>query len=132
MNPPDQFSFEYRKASVLLARTALAATLLAPAGLSFAQSPQGKPAAGLSVSPSTAPCDSDESIYDVASRTLPAVVEIEVRGLGLSKRVDGSQVLQRQQGLGSGVIVDPGGYIRNLPCSGRRYDDSDCSGIVFG
>ncbi len=58
----------------------------------------------------------DQAIDQVAEKAMRSVVEIEVTGFG--KPEDSSsddsqdqQVLQRQRALGSGVIVDPDGYI---------------------
>ena len=64
-----------------------------------------KPGSGLS-----ALRDFDSSVQEVAQRVSPAVVQILVSGLGASRRqVEG--VLERQRGIGSGVIIDPNGYI---------------------
>ena len=52
----------------------------------------------------------DASIDQIAERVSPAVVQVLVSGLGQSRR-KGEQVLERQRGIGSGVIVDPDGYI---------------------
>ncbi len=56
----------------------------------------------------------DEAIDDVAERAMHSVVEIEVTGFGKpesSDDDDAQQTLQRQRIIGSGVIVDPEGYI---------------------
>src|SRR5580692_4913646 len=55
----------------------------------------------------------DEAIDDVAERAMHSVVEIEVTGFGKpeSSDDDDQQTLQRQRIIGSGVIVDPEGYI---------------------
>jgi serine protease Do len=52
----------------------------------------------------------DASIDQIAERVSPAVVQVLVSGLGQSRR-KGEQILERQRGIGSGVIVDPEGYI---------------------
>ncbi len=56
----------------------------------------------------------DEAIDQVAERAMQSVVEIEVTGFGKSESDDDSQdeqTLQRQRAIGSGVVVDPDGYI---------------------
>jgi serine protease Do len=54
----------------------------------------------------------DDAMDDVAERVLPAVVQISVSGFGLSREPsDSERVIERQRGIGSGVIVDPSGYI---------------------
>lgn len=54
----------------------------------------------------------DEAVDDVAERVLPAVVQISVSGFGPShQRSESETVLERQSGIGSGVIVDPDGYV---------------------
>ncbi len=57
----------------------------------------------------------DQAIDQVAERAMQSVVEIEVTGYGSPehKNDQGSQAqaLERQRSIGSGVIVDPDGYI---------------------
>src|SRR6201996_4650441 len=57
----------------------------------------------------------DEAIDKVAEKAMQSVVEIEVTGYGVpeSDKDQGQQqtTLERQRSLGSGVIVDPDGYI---------------------
>jgi serine protease Do len=54
----------------------------------------------------------DQALDQVAEKAMRSVVEVEVTGYGVSEHDDsGSQMLQRQRSLGSGVIVDPDGYI---------------------
>src|SRR6201996_8963460 len=56
----------------------------------------------------------DEAIDKVAERAMQSVVEIEVTGYGVpesDKDQGGHQSLVRQRSIGSGVIVDPDGYI---------------------
>jgi len=52
----------------------------------------------------------DASIDQIAERVAPAVVQVLVSGLGSSRR-KGEEVIERQRGIASGVIVDPAGYI---------------------
>src|SRR5277367_5126839 len=54
----------------------------------------------------------DQALDQVAEKAMRSVVEIEVTGFGVPEHDDSnSQMLQRQRSLGSGVIVDPEGYI---------------------
>jgi serine protease Do len=57
----------------------------------------------------------DQAIDQVAERAMQSVVEIEVTGYGVPEKNkdqdDQQQALERQRSLGSGVIVDPDGYI---------------------
>jgi serine protease Do len=55
----------------------------------------------------------DEAIDQVAERAMQSVVKIEVTGYGVPEdnKDQGQQSLVRQRSLGSGVIVDPDGYI---------------------
>src|SRR5271154_3488619 len=57
----------------------------------------------------------DQAIDDVAEKAMRSVVEIEVTGFGKPEEDEDSsdqqQVLERQRALGTGVIVDPDGYI---------------------
>ena len=55
----------------------------------------------------------DEAIDQVAERAMQSVVEIEVTGYGVPEddKDKGQQSLARQRSIGSGVIVDPNGYI---------------------
>jgi serine protease Do len=56
----------------------------------------------------------DRAIDKVAEKAMRSVVEIEVTGYGSPEHEGDSsapEVLQRQRSLGSGVIVDPDGYI---------------------
>ena len=56
--------------------------------------------------------DLDHAMDEVAEHVLPAVVQISVSGFGPSReRSGGENVIERQRGVGSGVIVDPAGYI---------------------
>jgi len=47
----------------------------------------------------------------VAQRAMQAVVEIEVSGYGPPEHATDTHVIERQRSLGSGIIVDPSGYI---------------------
>jgi serine protease Do len=53
----------------------------------------------------------DQELEDVAQRTLPAVVQIQVSGYGTPEDSKNQQIIERQRAIGSGVIVDPDGYI---------------------
>jgi serine protease Do len=53
------------------------------------------------------------AVAGLAAKVSPAVVQIEVSGYGLAgeSRREESGFVARQRGIGSGVIVDPAGYI---------------------
>jgi serine protease Do len=53
----------------------------------------------------------DHAFARVVERAMPAVVEIDVNGFGPPEDDSDSKVIERQSSLGSGVIVDPSGYI---------------------
>lgn len=56
----------------------------------------------------------DEAVEAIAQRALPAIVQLEISGYGPRERANGDEdvdVIQRQRAIGSGVIVDPNGYI---------------------
>jgi serine protease Do len=55
----------------------------------------------------------DHALDEVAEKAMRSVVEIDVTGYGVPENDESnsSQLLQRQRSLGSGVIVDPDGYI---------------------
>jgi serine protease Do len=57
----------------------------------------------------------DQAVDQVAERAMQSVVEIQVTGYGVPEKDkdsgDQQQSLERQRSLGSGVIVDPDGYI---------------------
>jgi serine protease Do len=59
--------------------------------------------------------DYDQAIDQIAERPMQSVVEIEVTGYGAPEHDQdsgqGQQALERQRSIGSGVIVDPDGYI---------------------
>jgi serine protease Do len=53
------------------------------------------------------------ALQELTAKVSPAVVQIVVSGYGLTNNGDSTQVpiFARQQGIGSGVILDPSGYI---------------------
>jgi len=53
------------------------------------------------------------SLQEVAGKVCPAVVQIEVNGFGPADQTDpkNTALIVHQRGVGSGVIVDPEGYI---------------------
>src|SRR6202453_3262943 len=57
----------------------------------------------------------DQAIDQIAERAMQSVVEIEVTGYGVPEhdkdQGDSQQAWERQRSIGSGVIVDPDGYI---------------------
>jgi serine protease Do len=55
----------------------------------------------------------DQSLDQIAERAMRSVVQIDVTSYSVPERGEGadSQNFQRQRALGSGVIVDPDGYI---------------------
>jgi len=56
----------------------------------------------------------DHAIDTVAERAMQSVVQIEVTGFGTPENAQGKtddETLERQRSTGSGVIVDPNGYI---------------------
>jgi len=53
----------------------------------------------------------DQALDRVAERAMLSVVEIDVSGYGPPEKASDSQIIERQRSLGSGVIVDPSGYI---------------------
>ena len=62
--------------------------------------------------PSSVLQEFDHAIDEVAEKAMRSVVEIDVTGYGVPEKDESnSQLLQRQRSLGSGVIVDPDGYI---------------------
>lgn len=71
-----------------------------------------KPPAGSTAARLGALEDLDRAMDDLAERVLPAIVQISVSGFGPSRERSGSEnVIERQRGIGSGVIVDAAGYI---------------------
>lgn len=93
--------------------------LCALGSICFAQKPQAdRPAARAQIAQSSRFDQKellrglDQAMDEVAERVLPAVVQISVNGFGPSRqRSGGENVIERQRGVGSGVIVDPSGYV---------------------
>lgn len=55
--------------------------------------------------------NSDDDVNIVARKVMPAVVQVVVNGFGPNEDAKDESVIARQSALGSGVIVDPDGYI---------------------
>src|SRR5512142_1371702 len=56
----------------------------------------------------------DDAMDALAARVLPAIVQVDVSGYGAPEDSDknsASDLIARQRAIGSGVIVDPDGYI---------------------
>jgi serine protease Do len=54
----------------------------------------------------------DQDVNELAKRIMPAVVQVVVTGFGpANEEAPDQAVISRQSALGSGVIVDPNGYI---------------------
>jgi serine protease Do len=88
--------------------TSIALVLACPLSL------MGQAVSSPTTSSSTVLQEFDQAIDDVAEKAMRSVVEIEVTGYGKPEDEDdsgGSKSLERQRSLGSGVIVDPDGYI---------------------
>lgn len=51
------------------------------------------------------------ALEDVVAKVSPAVVQIQASGLGPVENNDGVALIVRQHAIGSGVIVDPDGFI---------------------
>lgn len=78
-----------------------------------AQTPSGQQSA---ISDSSLLEQLDRAMAEVTERAMRAVVEIDVSGYGKAEdsgdnNNDNSNMITRQRSLGSGVIVDPSGYI---------------------
>ena len=92
-------------------RLGIGALLLsALAGAAGAQSTGTGAAAADGAGRTTVLRDLDFSIDEMAGRVAPTVVQVLVSGLGSSRRL-GEGVIEHQRGIGSGVIVDPEGYV---------------------
>ena len=95
----------------------LAATLsiaLLFSAISLPMHGQNSSEPNVSAPPSSVLREYDQAIDDVAERAMHSVVQIEVTGFGKPESSDDDQdqdTLQRQRVIGSGVIVDPDGYI---------------------
>jgi serine protease Do len=111
--------------------------LLVVTGLAIAQQPMGKPSSSKSSMPASAPVLSSDhrsldsrsldnpdilrqmnnALEDLAARVSPAVVQIQTTGYGPLHDSDGdgdrgqTALIVRQHAVGSGVIVDPNGYV---------------------
>src|SRR5579862_3473272 len=75
---------------------------------------QGQAAPSAQPATTTILQDYDHAIDEIAEKAMRSVVEIEVTGYGVPEHDSdnsGPQMLQRERSLGSGVIVDPDGYI---------------------
>jgi len=87
-----------------LRRLVLCFLLLAAPGVLVCQTPAQKPRTGLAAL--------SDSLERLSQRTGPAVVQIMVSGLGPAPGEDSSSlVVSAQRAGGSGVILDPKGYI---------------------
>jgi serine protease Do len=53
----------------------------------------------------------NSALETIVARVSPAVVQIQASGLGPLEDKDGVALIIRQHAIGSGVIVDPDGYI---------------------
>ena len=95
-----------------LAFVLLSALLCAP---TYGQSGQEPPSPAASPTHPAILQQYDQALDQVAERAMQSVVEIEVTGFGVpehdSPQSQNPQNLQRQRAIGSGVIVDPNGYI---------------------
>ena len=95
-----------------LAATLSIALLFNSASLPLVGQKNTEPTA--STTPSSVLREYDQAVDDVAERAMHSVVQIEVTGFGKPENSDDDQdqnTLQRQRVIGSGVIVDPSGYI---------------------
>jgi len=90
--------------SLILVCTAMAQKQPAPAAASLT-----KPE--MEVSDSALLEQYDRALARVAEHAMRAVVKIEVNGYGPPEHAADEQIIERQHSLGSGVIVDPSGYI---------------------
>jgi S1-C subfamily serine protease len=68
------------------------------------------------------------SLQQLASEVSPAVVQIEVSGYGPADQGDrkDAAMIVRLHAIGSGVIVDPEGYIMNQCPRGVRSTEDSC------
>src|SRR6516162_6947590 len=90
--------------SLILVCTAMAQKQPAPAAASLT-----KPE--MEVSDSALLEQYDRALARVAEHAMRAVVKIEVNGYGPPEHAADEQIIERQHSLGSGIIVDPSGYI---------------------
>jgi serine protease Do len=109
-------------ATMLCASAATGALAQASSQKSAAEAPSQKgqsPAAGPNAAPAKSPepvntlVQLNKDLENLAARVSPAVVQILVTGYGSLHEEDRSQtaLIVRQRAVGSGVIVDSGGYI---------------------
>lgn len=92
----------------------VACVTLIPRGPAFAQKTTNTAPSAPATGSSDILRQYDESIDQLAARALPAIVQIEVSGFGPREKPNGdddTDVIERQRAIGSGVIVDPDGYI---------------------
>src|SRR6201986_2850629 len=94
--------------------TAMTALLVVVLSMTPAWGQKPLPPAGAAPSSSTGPnilAEYDRALNPVAERAMLSVVEIDVSGYGPPEKACDSQIIERQRGVGSGVIVDPSGFI---------------------
>lgn len=92
----------------------LGLSLAAAAQTPAATTPKASAADSTSSPPSDVLRQLDEALDALALHAMPAIVQIEISGFGPREKSNGDQdvdVIQRQRAIGSGVIVDPNGYI---------------------
>jgi serine protease Do len=90
-------------------------------GTGFCQQPMATPATAevrgahhlLSRAPADLLAQLNDSLQQLARKVSPAVVEIEVTGIGPAEENDRNEtaLIARHHAIGAGVIVDPDGYI---------------------
>jgi serine protease Do len=88
--------------------------LLADAGPSYAQAAKATRSDPKLAAPATSSSlrQLDAALKELTTKVSPAVVQILATGYGLGRENGGqTAVLARQQAVGSGVILDPNGYI---------------------
>ena len=102
-----------RFAVAVLHRALTPVFLAATLGFTVAAVAQQKPAEPAGKSPGNQALQNlDLGIDEVAEKVMPSIVQIDVTGFGPVDEDSGdTSVLSRQRALGSGVIVDPNGYI---------------------
>ena len=100
----------------IFSRRSVALILVAVSGILASDYARGQSATGeKEASPSNDVLQQfDESVDALAKKVLPAIVQIEVSGFGARENKNGEEdsgVIERQRAIGSGVIVDPDGFI---------------------
>ena len=92
--------------SVLVRRATLALALIALAGPSRAQAGKGS-------APSPILHDLNTAVSRLVAKVSPAVVQVRVTGYGPAGDAGGAEgsLVSRQRSIGSGVIVDPAGFV---------------------